>query len=115
MAHAPPSEPLPPSGSKPTAREVRLTGRTEPEVPSVAHTTGAPNQRIQLGAVLRALRQARGITAAPAAASLLVSQPKISRMESGKQRISPRDVRDLCKIYEGQDQQVVDALIGMAG
>ncbi|WP_332328098.1 helix-turn-helix domain-containing protein [Streptomyces sp. WMMC940] len=79
------------------------------------HATRPPDQRLQLGAALRALRQAKGMTTTQAAASLLVSQPKISSMENGRRRISPRDVRDLCKIYGVQDQRTVDVLIGMAG
>ncbi|TLQ47831.1 helix-turn-helix domain-containing protein [Streptomyces marianii] len=55
------------------------------------------------------------MTATQAAASLLVSQPKISSMETGRRRISPRDVRDLCKIYGVEDQRTVEALIRMAG
>lgn len=81
----------------------------------MVHATKPPDQRLRLGAALRALRQAKGMTTIQAAASLLVSQPKISSMENGRRRISPRDVRDLCKIYGVQDQDTVDALIRMAG
>lgn len=51
---------------------------------------------------------------------LMVSQPKISHLENGNRAISPRDVRDLCVIYEVTDQQqvrsgqVIDSLMAMA-
>ncbi|MDR6981246.1 transcriptional regulator with XRE-family HTH domain [Streptomyces sp. 3330] len=45
---------------------------------------------------------------------LMVSQPKISHLENGNRAISPRDVRDLCVIYEVTDQQVIDSLMEMA-
>lgn len=44
----------------------------------------------------------------------MVSQPKISHLENGNRAISPRDVRDLCVIYEVTDQQIIDSLLEMA-
>ncbi|MFF1447297.1 helix-turn-helix domain-containing protein [Streptomyces sp. NPDC058274] len=67
-----------------------------------------------LGAELRRLRKASGLTSTQVAERLLVSQPKISRLENGQRAISPRDVRDLCTIYGVTDQQVVDSLMRMA-
>ncbi|WP_324290297.1 helix-turn-helix domain-containing protein [Streptomyces antarcticus] len=72
-------------------------------------------RRRRLGAELRRLRESKGMKSAEAAALLMVSQPKISLLENGHRRISPRDVRDLCRIYGVQDQQVVDALMCVAG
>ncbi|MFD4529275.1 helix-turn-helix domain-containing protein [Streptomyces sp. NPDC058470] len=68
----------------------------------------------RLGAELRLLRKASGLTSTQVAERLLVSQPKISRLENGQRAISPRDVRDLCTIYGVTDQQVVDSLMRMA-
>ncbi|MFG3369663.1 helix-turn-helix domain-containing protein [Streptomyces sp. NPDC090032] len=68
----------------------------------------------RLGAELRRLRQASGLTSTEAAKRLLVSQPKISHMENGRRAIHPRDVRDLCAIYGLTDQQVIDSLMRMA-
>ncbi|MEY2247421.1 helix-turn-helix domain-containing protein [Streptomyces sp. BF23-18] len=68
----------------------------------------------RLGAELRRLRQASGLKSKEAAERLMVSQPKISHLENGRRAISPRDVRDLCKIYGVTDQQVIDSLMGMA-
>jgi transcriptional regulator with XRE-family HTH domain len=45
---------------------------------------------------------------------LLVSQSKISRLENGRRSISQRDVRDLCGVYEVEDQRLVDSLMQMA-
>ncbi|MFD3549312.1 helix-turn-helix domain-containing protein [Streptomyces sp. NPDC058655] len=71
-------------------------------------------RRIRLGAELRRLRLARGLTGVQVAEQLMVSQPKISLIETGRRAISPRDVRDLCGLYGVADQQVVDGLIRMA-
>ncbi|MCL7430387.1 helix-turn-helix transcriptional regulator [Streptomyces sp. YS415] len=71
-------------------------------------------RRRRLGAELRRLRLASGLKSTEVAERLMVSQPKISHMENGNRAISPRDVRDLCAIYEVTDQHVIDALIDMA-
>ncbi|WP_030724779.1 helix-turn-helix domain-containing protein [Streptomyces sp. NRRL S-237] len=71
-------------------------------------------RRRRLGAELRRLRLARGLTSTQVAEHLLISQPKVSHLETGRRRISPRDVRDLCGLYGVTDRQVVDALMEMA-
>ncbi|QJT02959.1 helix-turn-helix domain-containing protein [Streptomyces asoensis] len=71
-------------------------------------------RRRRLGAELRRLRVASGLKSTEAAERLMVSQPKISHMENGNRAISPRDVRDLCAIYEVTDQQVIESLMEMA-
>ncbi|MGW0469027.1 helix-turn-helix domain-containing protein [Streptomyces sp. NPDC003027] len=48
------------------------------------------------------------------AAHLLISQAKVSHMETGRRAVSPRNVRDLCKLYGVTDQHVVDSLMGLA-
>jgi transcriptional regulator with XRE-family HTH domain len=58
-----------------------------------------PASRRELGILLRALREQRGITAEQAAERLLCSQSKINRMESGFRSGTLRDVRDLCDLY----------------
>jgi transcriptional regulator with XRE-family HTH domain len=67
-----------------------------------------------LGQELRRLRELKGMTAEEVAERLLVSQSKISRLENGRRSISQRDVRDLCGVYEVEDQRVVDSLMQMA-
>ncbi|MFJ5079476.1 helix-turn-helix domain-containing protein [Streptomyces sp. NPDC088553] len=59
---------------------------------------------------MRRLRMASGMTGTRVAAHLLISQPKVSHMETGRRAVSPRDVRDLCKPYGVTDQNVVDSL-----
>jgi transcriptional regulator with XRE-family HTH domain len=54
------------------------------------------------------------MTAEEVAERLLVSQSKISRLENGRRSISPRDVRDLCGVYEVQDKKLVESLMQMA-
>ncbi|MER5580929.1 helix-turn-helix domain-containing protein [Streptomyces asoensis] len=71
-------------------------------------------RRRRLGAELRRLRMARGLKSTEVAERLMVSQPKISHLENGNRAVSPRDVRDLCAIYEVTDQQFIDSLMEMA-
>ncbi|GAA3627242.1 helix-turn-helix transcriptional regulator [Streptomyces chitinivorans] len=71
-------------------------------------------RRRRLGQELRRLREQRGMTAEEVADRLLVSQSKISRLENGRRSISQRDVRDLCGVYEVDDQRIVDSLMQMA-
>ncbi|MEO3750450.1 helix-turn-helix transcriptional regulator [Streptomyces sp. B6B3] len=71
-------------------------------------------RRRRLGQELRRLREDRGMTAEEVADRLLVSQSKISRLENGRRSISPRDVRDLCGVYEVQDKKLVESLMQMA-
>ncbi|WP_406008369.1 helix-turn-helix domain-containing protein [Streptomyces sp. NBC_00637] len=71
-------------------------------------------RRRRLGQELRRLRELKGMTAEEVAERLLVSQSKISRLENGRRSISQRDVRDLCGVYEVEDQRMVDSLMEMA-
>ena len=71
-------------------------------------------RRRRLGQELRKLREDKGMTAEEVAERLLVSQSKISRLENGRRSISQRDVRDLCGVYEVEDQRIVDSLMQMA-
>ncbi|WP_063774813.1 helix-turn-helix domain-containing protein [Kitasatospora azatica] len=71
-------------------------------------------RRRRLGAELRRLREQKGMTAEEVADRLMVSQSKISRLENGRRSISPRDVRDLCDVYDVHDQRMRDSLMEMA-
>ncbi|GGO45925.1 transcriptional regulator [Streptomyces daqingensis] len=71
-------------------------------------------RRRRLGQELRRLREVKGLTAEEVAERLLVSQSKISRLENGRRSISQRDVRDLCGVYEVEDNRIVDSLMQMA-
>ncbi|MEV7122389.1 MULTISPECIES: helix-turn-helix domain-containing protein [Kitasatospora] len=71
-------------------------------------------RRRRLGAELRRLRELRGMTAEEVAGRLMVSQSKISRLENGRRSISQRDVRDLCDVYQVEDERVRNGLMEMA-
>ncbi|MHC5906197.1 helix-turn-helix domain-containing protein [Streptomyces sp. S6] len=71
-------------------------------------------RRRRLGLELRKLRESKGLTAEQVAKRLLVSQSKISRLENGRRSISPRDVRDLCGVYEIEDERMIESLMQMA-
>lgn len=62
-------------------------------------THSPPASRRELGLLLRALREERGITVDLAAERLLCSPAKINRMESSFRSGTVRDVRDLCDLY----------------
>jgi transcriptional regulator with XRE-family HTH domain len=63
-----------------------------------------PASRRELGVLLRASREARGITIEEAAERLLCSPGKINRMESSFRSGTLRDVRDLCDFYGVTEQ-----------
>src|SRR5579862_6494489 len=54
----------------------------------------------ELGKRLRELRNQHGLTVEEVGEKLLCSAAKISRLETGARRPNPRDVRDLCRLYE---------------
>ena len=53
----------------------------------------------ELGLRLRRIRTGLGLTVEDVAVKLMCSAAKISRMETGARRPVPRDVRDLCELY----------------
>jgi transcriptional regulator with XRE-family HTH domain len=67
----------------------------------------------ELGKRLRELRNQHGLTVEDVAEKLLCSATKISRLETGARRPSLRDVRDLCSIYEVEDETSAE-LMGLA-
>ncbi|MFF5537097.1 helix-turn-helix domain-containing protein [Streptomyces cinerochromogenes] len=76
----------------------------------------APTERQRrLGAELRRLRVAAGITTEQAAALLGVPRTNVPNMESGRSGISAERVRTLAGNYGCADQALVDALASMAG
>jgi transcriptional regulator with XRE-family HTH domain len=66
-----------------------------------ARTSGTSPTVLQreLGKRLRELRNQHGLTVEDVAEKLLCSATKISRLETGARRPNPRDVRDLCILY----------------
>lgn len=70
-------------------------------------------RRRQLGAALRTYRLETGMSVRDAADRLMCSPAKISRIETAGRNISPRDVRDLCDLYQ-VDQGSRDELMRLA-
>ena len=66
-------------------------------------SSGATVRRLQLGAHLRALRRARGLTRDQAGYTIRASESKISRMELGRVSFKERDVTDLLRLYGVDD------------
>jgi transcriptional regulator with XRE-family HTH domain len=76
---------------------------------------GSPTlRRRELGVRLRTMRQEHGLTVEQVADQLLCSPSKVSRMETGQRAATPRDVRDLCKIYGVTDPAEVARLMNLA-
>ncbi len=71
-------------------------------------------RRRELGALLRALRTAQGLTVEQAAERLLFSMSKLSRMETGHGIATRRDIRDLCHLYGVTDEAERDHLMKLA-
>ena len=72
--------------------------------------SGSPNptvSRLELAARLRELRVQAGKSIDDAAAELMCSVAKISRMETGGRGVQPRDIRDLCRLYGVSNGRVV--------
>lgn len=69
-------------------------------MPEARRSPGSPTvRRRELGAMLRALRNERGLTVDQVAAELLCSPSKVSRLETGQRGATLRDIRDLCNLY----------------
>src|SRR5208282_3861962 len=71
-------------------------------------------RRRELGALLRALRLEKGLTVEQAAERLMFSMSKLSRMETGHGAATPRDIRDLCDLYDVTDEAERDRLMALA-
>jgi len=71
-------------------------------------------RRRELGALLRKLRLEKGLTVEQAAERLLFSMSKLSRMETGHGVAGPRDIRDLCELYDVTDEAERDHLQKLA-
>ena len=67
-------------------------------------------RRRELGARLRAHRQAADLTVEEVAARLMVSGPKISRLETAQRGANLRDVRDLAELYGLGSEETEDLM-----
>lgn len=82
---------------------------TAPDVQS-----GPTALRIMLGAHLRRMREAAGITRKDAGWEIRSSESKVSRMELGRVGFKERDVGDLLKLYGLEDEQERTRLMALA-
>jgi transcriptional regulator with XRE-family HTH domain len=71
-------------------------------------------RRRELGALLRALRNEKGLTIEQVADRLLCSPSKVRRMETGHGIATPRDIRDLCDLYDVTDEAERDRMMSLA-
>ncbi len=71
-------------------------------------------RRRELGALLRTLRNEKGLTVEQVAERLLCSPSKVSRMETGHGAASRRDIRDLCDLFGVTDESERDHLMELA-
>ncbi|MEU3850978.1 helix-turn-helix transcriptional regulator [Streptomyces sp. NPDC029554] len=76
---------------------------------------GPAVRRRKLGAELRALRAAAGLTSGEAARLVGWHQSKVSRIETGTSGVKPADVRLLLDAYRVTDTQLRDLLMMLAG
>jgi transcriptional regulator with XRE-family HTH domain len=71
-------------------------------------------RRRELGFLLRKLRTERGLSVDDVTKRLLFSATKVSRLETGRAGASPRDIRDLCVLYEITDPAEREQLMSLA-
>jgi transcriptional regulator with XRE-family HTH domain len=77
-------------------------------------TTRTPTgRRRRLGAELRRLREAAGLTIERVAEELECSPSKVSRIETGQVSATPRDVRDMLGLYRVDDDRL-EAMVQVA-
>jgi transcriptional regulator with XRE-family HTH domain len=77
-------------------------------------TTRTPTgRRRRLGAELRRLREAAGLTIDRVAEELECSPSKVSRIETGQVSATPRDVRDMLGLYGVEDARL-EAMVQVA-
>ncbi|AEV83301.1 XRE family transcriptional regulator [Actinoplanes sp. SE50] len=75
---------------------------------------GSTVRRLQVGAHLRALRLAGGLSREKAGYVIRASESKISRMELGRVGFKERDIVDLLKLYGVTDRSEHERLVALA-
>jgi transcriptional regulator with XRE-family HTH domain len=81
---------------------------------SVPSAKSATVLRMVLGAQLRRLREARGISREAAGEAIRASHAKISRLELGRVGFKARDIADLLTLYEVADEQHRNEFLALA-
>lgn len=93
--------------------------RVEQE-PSSAHSGNAPvlhspvARRRELGVLLHAIREEKGLTIEQVAEHLMCTVNKVKRMEASFRAGTLRDVRDLCNLYGVVDEAERDRIMNLA-
>src|ERR1700727_2022818 len=64
----------------------------------------------ELSMRLRGVREDREVSVGKVAEQLMCSATKVSRIETGARRVSLRDVRDLCQIYQVSEQETAQLM-----
>ena len=86
----------------------------EPAGALAGSRAGGTVVRMMLGAQLRRLREAAGITPDEAGYEIRASRSKISRLEHGRVGCKLRDVNDLLTLYGVTDEQMRAGLLSLA-
>jgi transcriptional regulator with XRE-family HTH domain len=81
---------------------------------SVVMPTDASAQRLRVGAELRRLREAANLSGEQVASALEWSQPKVSRIETGRTAFTVRDVARLLALYGVTDDVRAELLAATA-
>ncbi|MDN3353364.1 helix-turn-helix transcriptional regulator [Actinomadura sp. DC4] len=80
-----------------------------------AHSASRPTVRRRIvGAQLRRLREASGVSRRTAAGSIGVGESKLGRIEVGRTGLEEHDVKQLLELYGIHDAQERDALLALA-
>ena len=109
------NQPYDPEGwdhwSRAMSNNVKFLRKDATFVPEVRSPTV---RRRELGALLRKLRTEKGLTVEQAAEQLMFSMSKLSRMETGHGVATPRDIRDVCSLYEVTDEAERERMLKLA-
>lgn len=98
-AHSAGTATIPNLGPVGTLATAVQTSENPSSTPFARRRTGSTALRILVGAELRRLRVAKGITRNAAGAAIRASHSKISRLEAGRTGFKARDVTDLLTLY----------------
>ncbi len=97
------------------ATQRQTTGQLQPDDAAGGQRPRSPVvSGRELGVLLRALREEKGLTVEQVAEHLLCSTNKVKRMETGFRSGTVRDVRDQCSLYEVTETARRDYLMELA-
>ena len=96
------------------SRDESVEGRVTTEGDRPGSAGGPTALRILLGAHLRRLREAQGVSREDAGWEIRASESKISRMELGRVSFKERDIADLLTLYGVDDEEERGRLVELA-